>query len=216
MQNIFTTPINTFETLEFASSLFKEKKLKYGKFEYSKHMIDVLNIGIEHIHLISDFYNHDNPYPPSTEEMMNVENSILNALICHDVLEDCGITYNDLKKQIGNLATDIVYDVTNELGKNRKERSEKTYPKIRNNILAVFVKCCDRLANVNFSKIELLENKNQNGLLREGTSNMYKKYFEEYPEFKKMLNTPLIFQNLWKKLDEAHSEIPIRIQPRGV
>ncbi len=179
------TPINIFKTLEYASNLFRERNLKYGNLDYSNHMIDVLNIGLEYIDLLIDI--------PSLIETENITNSVLNALICHDILEDCAITYNDLAKHIQYFAADIVYDVTNELGKNRKERSEKTYPKIKKNDYAIFVKCCDRLANVRFSKMEMEKNK----------STMFTKYCMEYDEFKKELFNGK-FIKLWIELDNAH------------
>lgn len=46
---------------------------------------------------------------------------------------------------------EIVFCVTNEQGRNRKERIKRTYPKIRNNRWAQFVKLCDRIANVEHS-----------------------------------------------------------------
>jgi (p)ppGpp synthase/HD superfamily hydrolase len=70
----------------------------------------------------------------------------------HDILEDTPLSYNDVKKEFGEKVADIVYDVTDELGKNRKERKERTYPKIRANHDAILVKICDRIANANNSK----------------------------------------------------------------
>lgn len=199
---IFTTPVNVLETFDFASNLFKQRNLKYGNFEYSKHLIDVFNIGIRYIHLLSS--------PRAQVQLAaNVQNAVLNALICHDTLEDCGISYNDLKMQIGSFAADIVYDVTNELGKNREERSKKTYLKIKNNELAVFVKCCDRLANVRFAKTNPSPKEN-------ALSSMYKKYITEYQSFKnELFDNPLLrnedeipFQELWNELDKEH-EVPV-------
>lgn len=184
-------PVNIFKTLEYASDLFKDRNLKYGEFEYSKHLIDVLTIGFSYLNLLE------------TEHKTN--NAILNALICHDILEDCGVTYNDLKSHIGELATDIVYDVTNELGKNRKERSEKTYPKIKKNDYAIFVKCCDRLANIRFSK----RSKSVPGMIIQPSldqRNMYLKYCKEYQEFRNQLYNGK-FQELWNELDKEHNAV---------
>lgn len=78
---------------------------------------------------------------------------ILAAAWCHDTIEDTRQTYNDVKKVIGEEATEIVYALTNEKGKNRKERAnEKYYKGIQDTPGAAFVKICDRLANVNYSK----------------------------------------------------------------
>ncbi len=42
----------------------------------------------------------------------------------------------------------IVYCVTDELGRNRKERKEKTYKKIRSNSDAIIIKLADRITNI--------------------------------------------------------------------
>ena len=72
----------------------------------------------------------------------------------HDLIEDTRVSYNDVVKQLGPRAADIIYAVTNEKGKNRKERAnDKYYEGIRNTPGAVFVKLCDRIANVQYSKM---------------------------------------------------------------
>ena len=72
----------------------------------------------------------------------------------HDTIEDTRVSYNDVAKQLGPKAADIIYAVTNEKGRNRKERAnDKYYEGIRNTPGAVFVKLCDRIANVQYSKM---------------------------------------------------------------
>lgn len=72
----------------------------------------------------------------------------------HDLIEDTRVSYNDVKTVLGEQAADIVYAVSNEKGKNRKERAnEKYYKGIRETPGAVFVKLCDRIANVQYSKM---------------------------------------------------------------
>ena len=84
---------------------------------------------------------------------LGYDEEIVVACILHDTLEDGAISYNDIKKAFGERVADIVYDVTDELGKNRKERKEKTYPKTKANWKAIVVKLCDRIANVRHSGI---------------------------------------------------------------
>ena len=79
--------------------------------------------------------------------------SIIIACILHDTLEDSDLSYNDIKKAFDEEVAEIVYDVTDELGRNRKERKEKTYPKIKKNWQATAVKICDRIANMVHSKM---------------------------------------------------------------
>ena len=72
----------------------------------------------------------------------------------HDLIEDTRVSYNDVNAHLGEEAADIVYAVSNEKGKNRKERAnDKYYEGIRNTPGAVFVKLCDRIANVQYSKM---------------------------------------------------------------
>jgi len=76
------------------------------------------------------------------------------AAFGHDLIEDTRVTYNDIKEQLGENVADIIYALTNEKGKNRKERAnDKYYEGIRNTKGAVFIKLCDRIANVQYSKM---------------------------------------------------------------
>lgn len=85
-------------------------------------------------------------------EYLNYGETIVIACTLHDVLEDSDLSYNDIKNAFSEEIAEIVYCVTDEAGRNRKERKEKTYPKIRNNWKAIVVKICDRIANVQHSK----------------------------------------------------------------
>ena len=79
---------------------------------------------------------------------------ILLAAWGHDLIEDTRVSYNDVAKALGPKAADIIYAVTNEKGKNRSERAnDKYYEGIRNTPGTVFVKLCDRIANVEYSKM---------------------------------------------------------------
>jgi (p)ppGpp synthase/HD superfamily hydrolase len=83
-----------------------------------------------------------------------LRDTVLLAAYGHDLIEDTRVSYNDVKDILGLEAADIIYAVTNEKGKNRKERAnEKYYEGIRNTRGAVFVKLCDRIANVQYSKM---------------------------------------------------------------
>lgn len=72
----------------------------------------------------------------------------------HDLIEDTRCSYNDIKNILGNDVADIIYAVTNEKGKNRSERAnDKYYNGITNQHGATFVKLCDRIANVQYSRL---------------------------------------------------------------
>jgi hypothetical protein len=62
------------------------------------------------------------------------------------------MTYNDIRAVANPTVADIVYAVTNEKGKTRKDRAnEKYYEGIKECDFASFVKLCDRLANAKYS-----------------------------------------------------------------
>jgi (p)ppGpp synthase/HD superfamily hydrolase len=96
----------------------------------------------------------------------------------HDLIEDTRVSYNDVKNRLDDnghsYIANIIYAVTNEKGKNRKERAnEKYYEGIRLTPGAVFVKLCDRIANVQYSKMM--------------KSRMFEVYGNEQFEFQRML-----------------------------
>ena len=85
---------------------------------------------------------------------------VLFASYFHDSIEDARLTYNDVKKialeymseEQALLATEIVYALTNEKGRNRHERAnDKYYEGIRRIPYAPMVKACDRLANYEYA-----------------------------------------------------------------
>lgn len=107
---------------------------------------------------------------------------IFFAAFYHDSIEDARLSYNDVMKiaqglmdeEQAFLATEIVYALTNEKGRNRAERAnEKYYEGIRAIPYAPFVKLADRLANTSYA-------------FSKGTADslrMSKVYREELPEF---------------------------------
>lgn len=71
------------------------------------------------------------------------------ACLCHDVLEDTDKTEQDLLDVgVSPRALEIIKAVTDEPGKNRRERKAKTYPKIMKDPDAALVKFCDRFSNI--------------------------------------------------------------------
>lgn len=111
----------------------------------------------------------------------------------HDVCEDSGISYNEIKKLFGERVANIVGSVTNEWGASRNEKSSKTLPKTAQNRLGVYVKLADRIVNTSFSKMT--------------GSSMYKKYCTEYEEFKKVLYASDEYESMWSELDELSLKV---------
>jgi (p)ppGpp synthase/HD superfamily hydrolase len=66
----------------------------------------------------------------------------------HDILEDTGFSFNKLKKYFGDEVSEMVFCVTDEGGRTRKEKKVKTLPKTASNQDAIILKLADRIANI--------------------------------------------------------------------
>lgn len=109
----------------------------------------------------------------------------------HDLGEDAGATREKLLAAgFPARSVDIIMAVTDEPGETRKERKLATYPKIKRDRLAIIVKLCDRIANVEFALTQV----------RGGKSRMYKK---EHAEFERQLRdrNDSQLEPLWKHLE---------------
>lgn len=95
---------------------------------------------------------------------------LIAAAWLHDTIEDTKIDVHFIEQLINPRVAEIVFAVTDEQGKTRKERHQKTYLKIRKDRDAVFLKLADRIANTEYS----VSNK----------SSMFNMYKKEYPDFK--------------------------------
>ena len=126
----------------------------YDQFPYFKHLENVYNV------LIKFNFKEDNP-----EDL-----EILIASWLHDSIEDTATSYNDIKQVFGVNVAEIVYCMTDELGRNRKEKKAKTYPKIRSNSKSIIIKVADRIANIQHS----IEENNTSFM------EMYEKEFEDF------------------------------------
>jgi len=130
-------------------------------------------------------------------EELGYDETIVVAALLHDTLEDTELSYNDIRKAFGFEIGEIVYAVTDELGRNRKERKSKTYPKIRENWKAVVVKICDRIANIEHSK--------------DFNSTLLNMYKTEHNEFCSNLMSPEHPHNetnrAWEKLNKLVEEL---------
>jgi (p)ppGpp synthase/HD superfamily hydrolase len=123
---------------------------------YSFHLRMVAHTAEKYKHLLDNLLD----YYTGKQEFARDDNSITLRIACmravwgHDLIEDCRVSYNDVKHELGQEAADIIYAVSNEKGKTRKERANAAYYEgIRKTPGAVFVKLCDRIANVQYSKM---------------------------------------------------------------
>jgi len=145
-------------------------KQQYGNRPYSFHLESVVQVAKD----------------------INWENDIILECWLHDNIEDCDVSYQDIEREFGKDVAEIVYAVTYELGRNRKESKAKIFPKIRANEKALCVKLCDRIANINQT------------ILDENYS-LLSMYYNEQQDFKEKLYIPIHNTNthmLWKTLDD--------------
>lgn len=122
-------------------------------------------------------YNEEMPYIRHLEMVVEVlrrfgvdDSEMECAAWLHDVIEDTTRSYKDIQTRFGVTVAELVFSVTSELGRNRKERNGKTYPKIRSMPLARLLKLADRIANVEY------------GLANGGKTDMYRDEFEGFRE----------------------------------
>lgn len=124
---------------------------------------------------------------------------LLSAAWLHDIVEDCEVPLRTIQAGFGEEVAKLVWAVTNEPGDNRKERHEKSYPKIRGNTKATRLKLADRISNLLACLGELKRN---------GTSRLLKMYQKEEAYFREMLYVAGENEDLWQHLDQLFREAP--------
>lgn len=160
----------------------------YDEFPYIVHCLQVLDV------LVEFGYSNDE--------------ALCLAGILHDILEDTATSFKDIQKlfvgaydeayndmlsitKFGADVAELVYCVTDELGRNRKERHINTYPKTSSNPRAVYLKLADRIANTRWAK---------NSSFR----SMFGMYRDEYEDFKAALWKPENDCEMWQELDRLY------------
>ena len=136
-------------------------------------------------------YDEIFPYEKHLDDVVDVlkrfgfSGKFIVAGYLHDAIEDDGISYNDINRHFNTEVAEMVYCVTDELGRNRREKKVKTLPKTAGNPDAIILKLADRIANIEHG----------------GKIDMYAK---EYQEFKGALylNTPAHGRPMWEHLDK--------------
>lgn len=102
----------------------------------------------------------------------------------HDSMEDGALSYRKIKRHFGLEVAEMVYCVTDELGRGRDEKKAKTLPKTGSNPDAIIIKLADRIANIEHG----------------GKVDMYAK---EYEAFKSALYQPdRMAKPMWEHLEE--------------
>lgn len=131
------------EKIDWIFKQHAESNHMYDKYlPYEFHLRMVSTIALKNMHMIPDRNDGETSF----------QDDIFLAALGHDLIEDTRVSYNDVKKVLGHNVAEIIYALTNEKGRNRKERAnDKYYEGIRDTEGAVFVKLCDRIANVQYS-----------------------------------------------------------------
>lgn len=129
------------------------------------------------------YYYHLEQVVDVLKEYGYTDDKYIIAGYLHDTIEDTDVSYNDIKTKFGQEIAEIVYCVTDELGRNRVERKTKTLPKIAGNFDAIIIKLADRIANLRSPK--------KKGM-----------YVKEYNTFMDHLYKVGLCDDMWKELDE--------------
>ncbi len=170
--------MNTIEKIKWCIAQHEKTNHYYDTYlPYEFHLRMANQVAKEFIYLIPNlFTDSDEIHRGIWKEYDRTETIIELACFGHDLIEDTRTSYNECVNmlRVGNYlrteVADIIYAVTNEKGKNRSERANsKYYEGIKKVNGAVFVKLCDRIANVRYSKMT--------------KSSMYEKYKLENPNF---------------------------------
>lgn len=121
----------------------------------------IYGVGHEYAYHLNQVAFFTAQYLPAVLEDKKDIIPVLFGAYFHDSIEDARLTYNDVMKiakeymtdEQALLATEIVYALTNEKGRNRHERAnEKYYAGIRETKYAPLVKAADRMANYEYAK----------------------------------------------------------------
>jgi len=119
--------------------------------------------------------------------------TVVAAAWLHDLIEDTSFNYHNVKLACGGEVAEIVLAVTDEIGRNRIERKDKTLPKIEGYYDATVVKLTDWVANVRDAH-------------RTG-SDLLQMYKKEYADFKCQCHDPdQELDILWNELDSLMEE----------
>ena len=147
----------------------------------------------------------DRPYWKHLNDTVNVllrfgvtDGDLLCAAWLHDTIEDTKCTYQDIKGLFGARVAEFVWSVTDEMGRNRKERKERSHQKNFASGESATLKLADLTANVE----DAVKNK----------AKQLKMYQQEWEEIRVLVNEALtknapsllpFFQALCRLIEET-------------
>lgn len=164
---------------EYAIKCHTETNHLYAGKPYDFHLRMVVDYACKYARLVES---------NNAAELKSKLETIIASAWVHDTIEDCRQTYNDVKSELGLHVAEIAYALTNEKGRNRKERANGFYyAGIRDTPSATYVKLCDRLANVAYAKSQ--------------GNRMIETYRKEHEYFMKQLSC-MGYKPMWDELAE--------------
>lgn len=177
------------KAMNFAINAHRTTNHMYDTYlPYEYHLRMVVQIAEEFLHLVEE----------------DMKDNMVAACWLHDTMEDCRVNYNDIVNTLMDTPyydmahaaisiAEIVRAVTNDpRGRNRHERfSPDVQESIRSTPGALFVKLCDRIANIQYSKMT--------------KSSMYDMYKKEHANFHRALRMDSKYPELiqmWLYIEE--------------
>lgn len=156
---------------------------KYDGGPYGQHLEDVYFWAEYFIHLVPK----------------NKRASVLAACYTHDLIEDCNCTKEEISKAVGDkYVGELTQLLTTKNYPTHEERmNEEYYKQVYSDKNALFIKLCDRLANVSFKNHYKINHKGKKILQR---------YKKEYPEFKHNLYY-MKYHEIFKLIEEYLHEV---------
>lgn len=134
------------------------------------------------------YYYHLEEVVDTLKEFGYTEDKYIISGYLHDIIEDAAVSYQKLKRTFGEEIAEIVYGVTDEMGRNRTEKKAKTLIKTAQNKDSIIIKLADRLSNLR----NCIKTKNDK-------IGMYKK---EYSTFKAVLYIDGHAEEMWEEMDK--------------
>lgn len=103
------------------------------------------------------------------------EDDLLAAAWLHDIMEDCGVSFEYIAKRFGSQIAKLVSLVSDMEGRSRAERKRNTYTKLVacKEPRALALKLADRIANIEACR-------------EEGSNSLLRMYQKEHPDFAEM------------------------------
>jgi (p)ppGpp synthase/HD superfamily hydrolase len=129
--------------------------MNLNQYARGKELIDKAKQFATTIHAGQNRIFSKNPYITHPSGVVDLINNfrgtpeMISAAWLHDVVEDCGVTLDDLKELFGNKVADLVKELTNQSDLDKDKKHEYLLDKMgKMSSEALTIKLADRLHNV--------------------------------------------------------------------